>query len=43
MLDLWFESLQVVEILVGDGNAIWLASKNDLKPMIPLLMVCLKP
>ncbi len=40
MLDPWFKSLQVVKNLVGHGNAIRLASKNDLKPMIPLLMVC---
>jgi hypothetical protein len=29
-----------VENLMGHGNAILLASKNDLKPMILLLMVC---
>ncbi len=39
MLDPRFKSLQV-ENLVGHRNAIQLASKNDLKPMIPLLMVC---
>jgi len=40
MLDLWFKSLQVVENLVGRGNAIWLIYEFDLKAMIPLLMVC---
>jgi hypothetical protein len=40
MLDPRFKSLQVVENLVGCGNAIQLVSKNDLKPMIPFLMVC---
>jgi hypothetical protein len=40
ILDPQFKSLQVVENLVGHGNAIQLASKNDLKPMIPFLMVC---
>lgn len=40
MLDPRFKSLQVVENLMGHGNAIWLASNNDFKPMIPLLMVC---
>ncbi len=42
MLNPQFKSLQVVENLMGHGNAILLASKNDLKPMIPLLMVCSK-
>jgi len=39
MLDLQFKSLQVVEDLVGCGNAIWLISEYDLKAMIPLSMV----
>jgi hypothetical protein len=40
MLDLQFKLLQVMENLVGCGNAIWLVSKYDLKAMIPLLMIC---
>ncbi len=40
MLDPRFKSLQVVENLVGHENAIRFVSKNDLKPMIPLLMIC---
>ncbi len=43
MLDLRFKSLQVVEILVGRGNAIQLISKYDLKAIIPFLWYVLKP
>jgi hypothetical protein len=40
MSDPQFKSLLVVKILVGLGNVIQLAFEDDLKPMIPLLMVC---
>jgi hypothetical protein len=43
MLDPQFESLQIVKKLVGCENAIWLASKYDLKVVIPLLIYVLKP
>jgi hypothetical protein len=38
MLDPWFKSLQVVEVLVGHGNAIRFAFKYDLKVMIPFFI-----
>jgi hypothetical protein len=38
MLDPCYKSLRVVEKHVGCGNAIHLASKYDLKGVIPLLM-----
>jgi hypothetical protein len=40
MLDPHFQALHIVKSLVGRGNAIRLASKYDVKIMIPLLMVC---
>ncbi len=40
MLDRQFKSLQVMENLVGCGNAIWLVSKYNLKAMIPISMIC---
>jgi hypothetical protein len=40
MLDLCFKSPHVMKNLVGHGNAIWLASKYDVRVVIPLLMVC---
>jgi hypothetical protein len=40
MFDLCFKSPHVMENLVGHENAIWLASKYDVKVVIPLLMVC---
>ncbi len=38
MLDPYYKSLQVVENYVERGNIIRLASKYDLKKVIPLLM-----
>ncbi len=38
-LDSCYKSLQVVEIYVGRGNVICLASKYDMKKVIPLLMI----
>jgi hypothetical protein len=40
MLDPRFKALRMVENLVGCGNAIQLASKYDVKVVVPLLMVC---
>jgi hypothetical protein len=39
MLDPCYKSIQVVENYVGCGNVIYLASKDDLKEVIPLLMI----
>ncbi len=40
MLNPRFKSFQVVESLVGCGEAIQLAFQDDLKAIIPLLMTC---
>jgi hypothetical protein len=40
MLDQCFKALHVVENSVGCGNTIWLASKYDVKVVIPFLIVC---
>jgi hypothetical protein len=39
MMNPWFKSLQVVKMLVGCWDAIWLTNlENDLKAIIPLFM-----
>jgi hypothetical protein len=43
MLDSWFKSLWIVEILVGRGDAIQLAFEYDLKVVIPFSQPILKP
>jgi hypothetical protein len=40
MLNPHFKLLAIVENLVGHGNAIQLASKSNVKVVIPLLMAC---
>jgi hypothetical protein len=40
MLDPSFKALRIVENLVGCKPIIWLASKYDVKVVVPLLMVC---
>jgi hypothetical protein len=40
MLDPRFKSLQIMENYVGCGEAICLASQDDVKTIIPLLMTC---
>lgn len=40
MLNPHFKLLPIMEILVEHGNAIQLASKSNVKVVIPLLMVC---
>jgi hypothetical protein len=40
MLDPHFQALHTVKCLVGHGNVIRLASKYDVKIVIPLLMLC---
>jgi hypothetical protein len=40
MLDPCFKALHIVEKLVGCGYAIQLASKYDVKVVVPFLMVC---
>jgi len=39
MLDPHFKALHIMENLVGRGDAIRLASKYDVKVVVPLLMV----
>jgi hypothetical protein len=40
MLNPHFKLLPIVENLVGHGNAIQPASKNNVKVVIPLLIAC---